>query len=242
MLPPKALVMSALAMEDTVLIVEDESDVVDLLRYNLTKAGFAVLIAPDGLTGLELARKNRPDVIILDLMLPGMDGHSICKALKHDPHTEAIPILMLTAKSQPDERVKGLEIGADDYVTKPFSPRELVLRVQGLLRRMRTSTRSDLLELDEFILDKNAFEVRLEGQRLELTTTEFKLLTLMIERRGRTLSRETLLSDVWGYQNTIDTRTVDTHMRRLREKLGKHAARLETVRGEGYRFNVTAPA
>jgi DNA-binding response OmpR family regulator len=171
-----------------------------------------------------------------------MDGHSICKALKHDPHTEAIPILMLTAKSQPDERVKGLEIGADDYVTKPFSPRELVLRVQGLLRRLRTSTRSDVLELDEFLLDKNAFEVRLEGQRLELTTTEFKLLTLMIERRGRTLSRETLLSDVWGYQNTIDTRTVDTHMRRLREKLGKHAARLETVRGEGYRFNVTAPA
>jgi len=127
--PSKALVMSALAMEDTVLIVEDESDVVDLLRYNLTKAGFAVLIAPDGLSGLEMARKNRPDVVILDLMLPGMDGHSICKALKHDPHTEGIPILMLTAKSQPDERVKGLEIGADDYVTKPFSPRELVLRV-----------------------------------------------------------------------------------------------------------------
>ncbi len=225
-------------MEDTVLIVEDESDVADLLRYNLAKAGLAVLIAPDGLTGLKMARKNRPDLIILDLMLPGMDGHSICKALKMDPHTEAIPILMLTAKSQPDERVKGLEIGADDYVTKPFSPRELVLRVQALLRRLHASTRNEVLELDEFLLDKSAFEVRLKGQRLELTTTEFKLLTLMIERRGRTQSRETLLSDVWGYQNAIDTRTVDTHMRRLREKLGLHAARLETVRGEGYRFNV----
>ncbi len=227
-------------MEDTVLIVEDESDVVDLLRYNLTKAGLGVLIAADGLTGLEMARKNRPDLIILDLMLPGLDGHAICKALKMDPHTETIPILMLTAKSQPDERVKGLEIGADDYVTKPFSPRELVLRVQGLLRRLRATTRSEVLEVDEFLLDKGAFEVRLEGQRLELTTTEFKLLTLMIERRGRTQSRETLLADVWGYQNAIDTRTVDTHMRRLREKLGQHAARLETVRGEGYRFNVTS--
>lgn len=226
-------------MEDTVLIVEDESDVVDLLRYNLAKAGLSVLIAADGLTGLEMARQNRPDLIILDLMLPGMDGHSICKALKMDPHTEAIPILMLTAKSQPEERVKGLEIGADDYVTKPFSPRELVLRVQALLRRLRTSTRNDVLELDGFLLDKGAFEVRLDGQRLELTTTEFKLLALMIERRGRTQSREILLSDVWGYQNAIDTRTVDTHMRRLREKLGQHASRLETVRGEGYRFNVT---
>jgi DNA-binding response OmpR family regulator len=229
-------------MDDTVLIVEDESDVVDLLRYNLTKAGFSVLIAADGPAGLQMARAHRPDVIILDLMLPGMDGHTICKALKADPHTETIPVLMLTAKSQPDERVKGLEIGADDYVTKPFSPRELVLRVQGLLRRLRASTRNDVIELDDFLLDKNAFEVRLEGQRLELTTTEFKLLTLMIERRGRTQSRETLLSDVWGYQNVIDTRTVDTHMRRLREKLGKHSSRLETVRGEGYRFNVAVAA
>ncbi len=225
-------------MENTILIVEDESDVADLLRYNLVKAGFSVLTAADGLVGLEMARANRPDVIILDLMLPGLDGHAICKALKHDPNTEGIPILMLTAKGEPAERVKGLEIGADDYVTKPFSTRELVLRVQALLRRLQTSTRNETVEVDDFLLDKNAFEVRLAGQRLELTTTEFKLLTLMIERRGRTQSRETLLSDVWGYQNAIDTRTVDTHMRRLREKLGDHATRLETVRGEGYRFNV----
>ena len=226
-------------MEDTVLIVEDEADVVDLLRYNLSKAGFAVLIASDGLTGLDMARTKRPDVVILDLMLPGIDGHSICKALKKDPNTEPIPILMLTAKGQPEERVKGLEIGADDYVTKPFSPRELVLRVQALIRRVRVSTRNDVLEIDGFVLDKNAFEVRLEGERLDLTTTEFKLLALLIERRGRTQSRESLLADVWGYQNAIDTRTVDTHMRRLREKMRTHSGRLETVRGEGYRFNVT---
>lgn len=225
-------------MDDTVLIVEDEADVVDLLRYNLNKAGFSVLIANDGLQGLEMARANRPDVVVLDLMLPGMDGKTVCRSLKKDPETEALPILMLTAKSEPAERVQGLEIGADDYVTKPFSPRELVLRVQGLLRRSRTSNRPETVEVDDFVVNKNAFEIRLAGTRLDLTTTEFKLLTLLIERRGRTQSRETLLYDVWGYQNVIDTRTVDTHMRRLREKLGTHASRLETIRGEGYRFNV----
>lgn len=226
-------------MEDTVLVIEDEADVVDLLRYNLSKAGLSVLIANDGLQGLEMARKHRPDVIVLDLMLPGMDGQSICKALKKDPDTESLPIIMLTAKGEPSERIQGLEIGAEDYVTKPFSPKELVLRVKALLRRMRASTNKEDLEVDEFQVNKSAFEIRLEGLRLELTTTEFKLLTLMIERRGRIQSRETLLYDVWGYQNAIDTRTVDTHMRRLREKLGKHSARLETIRGEGYRFNAT---
>jgi len=226
-------------MEDTVLVVEDETDVADLLRYNLGKAGFRTLIANDGLQGLEMARTNRPDVIVLDLMLPGMDGQAVCKALKKDAETEAMPIVMLTAKGETQERVKGFEMGADDYVTKPFSPRELVLRVQALLKRLRTSTKKDVVEIDGFKVDKNAFEIRLDGKRLDLTTTEFKLLTLLIERRGRVQSRETLLFDVWGYQNAIDTRTVDTHMRRLREKLGEFSGRLETVRGEGYRFNVT---
>lgn len=229
-------------MQDTVLVVEDESDVVDLLRYNLNRAGFSVLIANDGLQGLEMARKNRPDVIVLDLMMPEMSGQAVCKALKSDPHTEQLPILMLTAKGEPEERVQGLELGADDYVTKPFSPRELVLRVQALLRRVRASTRNDIIEVDVFHVDKHSFEIRLAGQRLDLTTTEFKLLTLLIERRGRTQSREKLLVDVWGYQNAIDTRTVDTHMRRLREKLGEYSSRLETVRGEGYRFNALPEA
>lgn len=227
-------------MQDTVLVVEDESDVVDLLRYNLSRAGFGVIIANDGVEGLEMARKNRPDIIVLDLMLPRMDGLAVCKALKREPETEQMPIVMLTAKSEPNERVGGLELGADDYVTKPFSPRELVLRVQALLRRLRSSSRNDLVTVDAFEVDKNAFEIRLDGKRLDLTTTEFKLLALLIDRRGRIQSRESLLFDVWGYQNAIDTRTVDTHMRRLREKLGDHAARLETVRGEGYRFNVQA--
>jgi two-component system, OmpR family, phosphate regulon response regulator PhoB len=224
-------------MGDTVLVVEDEPDVVDLLRYNLNKAGFSVLTAGEGLKGLEIARRNRPDLIVLDLMLPGMDGYSICKELRKHSDTAALPILMLTARGELSERLHGLEVGADDYVTKPFSPRELVLRVQALLRRSHYKSRVDVLEVDDFRLDKNKFDVRLEGRRLDLTATEFKLLTVLIERRGRTQSRETLLYDVWGYQNPIDTRTVDTHIRRLREKLGRHASQLETVRGEGYCFN-----
>ncbi|MGH8045893.1 MAG: response regulator [Chthoniobacterales bacterium] len=227
-------------MAETVLVVEDEQDVVDLLRYNLTRAGYAVSIADNGLKGLEKARTERPDVIILDLMLPGMLGEKVCKALKEDASTSSIPIIMLTAKAEPEQRIQGLELGADDYVPKPFSPKELVLRVQALLRRLRKSEQGANIEVDEFVVDKGTFEVRLSGERLDLTSTEFKLLTLLIERRGRTQSRETLLFDVWGYRNAIDTRTVDTHMRRLREKLGGHAARLETVRGEGYRFGALA--
>jgi len=221
--------------------VEDEADVVDLLRYNLERADFEVLIAMTGDQGLAMAREKRPDLIVLDLMLPGMNGHEVCRALKGDPNTELIPILMLTAKGEQKDRVKGLELGADDYVAKPFSPRELVLRVQALLKRHRIVPRTEIVEVAGIYLNKTNFEARLDGKRFDLTTTEFKLLSLMLERRGRTLTRETLLSDVWGYQNAaIDTRTVDTHMRRLREKLGKYSGRLETIRGEGYRFNAVA--
>jgi two-component system phosphate regulon response regulator PhoB len=228
-------------MQDTVLVVDDEPDVVDLLRYNLGKAGFEVLVAVSGDRGLDMARQMRPDIIVLDLMLPGMSGHEVCRALKGDANTEGIPVLMLTAKGELHERVKGLELGADDYVTKPFSPRELVLRVQALLKRHRIMPRSGTLRVEGISLDKTKFEARLDGLRLDLTTTEFKLLSVLLERRGRTLSRETLLADVWGYQNTsLDTRTVDTHMRRLREKLGGYSGRLETIRGEGYRFNAVA--
>src|SRR6188768_1903506 len=142
-------------MQDTVLVIEDEADVVDLLRYNLSRAGFQVLIATDGLQGLEMARKNRPHIVVLDLMLPGMDGRAVCKALKKDPEMAEMPVVMLTAKGEPEERVHGLEIGADDYVTKPFSPRELVLRLQGLLRRLRTSSKGDVIEADDFHVDKS---------------------------------------------------------------------------------------
>ncbi len=229
-------------MAETVLIVEDEPDVAALLRYNLNRAGFGVSLAENGLEGLAKARAERPDLIILDLMMPEMTGEKVCRALKEDASTAGIPIIMLTAKAQAEDRIAGFEIGADDYVPKPFSPRELVLRAQALLRRVQTANRSEQIEAGPFLVDKGAFEIRLEGQRLDLTTTEFKLLTLLIDRRGRTQSRETLLFDVWGYQNAIDTRTVDTHMRRLREKLGDHAARLETVRGEGYRFSAVEPS
>jgi DNA-binding response OmpR family regulator len=223
-------------MNPTVLIVEDEDDVVDLVRYHLSKAGFEVLIAKDGPTGLQMAISRRPDVVVLDLMLPGLDGHEICRTIKADEQTAHTGVLMLTAKGGTKDRVRGLELGADDYVPKPFSPRELVLRVQALQRRVENSNNTSALAIDAFSLDKNHMEICLDGKRLDLTTTEYKLLSLLLERRGRTLSRDTLLFDVWGYQNMIDTRTVDTHMRRLREKLGAHSRRIETIRGEGYRF------
>ncbi len=226
-------------MQPTVLIIEDEPDVVDLLRHRLAKANFRILVAGDGATGLEIARSNRPDVIVLDLMLPELNGHEVCRVLKQSPETKNLPILMLTAKGSTGDRVKGLELGADDYVSKPFSPKELVLRVQALHRRTETVAQVSLSQVGPFSIDKNSLEIRMDGQRLDLTTTEFKLLSLLLDRRGRTLDRDTLLQVVWGYQNTIDTRTVDTHVRRLREKLGDNSHRIETVRGEGYRFTTT---
>lgn len=227
-------------MKPRVLIVEDEIDVVDLVRYHLAKAGFEVLIARDGPGGLRQAMENRPEVLVLDLMLPGIDGHDICRTLKSNPDTARIGILMLTAKGTTKDRVRGLELGADDYVPKPFSPKELVLRVQALARRLTTSSTSTAQEVDHFTIDRTQMGIHLDGKKLDLTTTEFKLLALLIERRGRTLSRDSLLQEVWGYQNAIDTRTVDTHMRRLREKLGSHSSRIETIRGEGYRFTTLA--
>jgi DNA-binding response OmpR family regulator len=223
-------------MRDTVLVVDDETDVVDLVRYHLHRAGFDVLIASNGPSGLRTATESMPDAIVLDIMMPQMTGIEVCKALRTSSQTSTIPILMLTAKAEPAERIAGLELGVDDYITKPFSPRELVLRVQNVLRRLHSVQSSSLVTVDEFCVDKGNFEISLNGRRLELTTTEFKLLALLVERRGRTLSRETLLQDVWGYENAIDTRTVDTHVRRLREKLGPAASRIATVRGVGYRF------
>lgn len=242
--PRAAVAAETILPPAAVLVVDDEPDVVDLVRYGLTRAGHEVFSAADGQSALRLARERRPDLIVLDLMLPQMSGQEVCRELKADPATADIPVLMLTARGLPAERVAGLELGADDYVTKPFSPRELVLRVNTIVRRAREAAalrgRETSLEVDGFRVDKGAFEILLDGRRLELTTTEFKLLCLLLERRGRTQSRETLLFDVWGYTGNIDTRTVDTHIRRLREKLGPaHAPRIETLRGEGYRFTAT---
>lgn len=224
-------------MAATILIVDDEPDVADLLKYHLQKAGYQTLVAGDGARALEIARRSRPEAIVLDLMLPGMSGIEVCRELRKNPSTAPLGVLMLTAKGQPIERIAGLETGADDYVTKPFSPKEVVLRVQALVRRSQAAREGGgVVESGDIRIDKGSFEIMLAGVRLELTTTEFKLLCLLVERRGRVQSRDVLLKDVWGYENLIDTRTVDTHIRRLREKLGGSSNRIETLRGEGYRF------
>jgi two-component system phosphate regulon response regulator PhoB len=222
--------------KDTALIVEDEPDVLDLLRLHLRKEGFAVLEATDGISGLKIARAKLPTVIVLDLMIPEMRGEDVCRQLKAREATKKIPVLMLTAKARPEDRVAGLELGADDYLTKPFSPRELALRLRLLVQKARSSATGEKLCIGPFELDRGTFEVRLSGRKLDLTALEFKLLVTLMESRGQVLSRETLLRDVWGYRNLSNSRTVDTHVRRLRAKLKPHDARLDTVHGEGYVF------
>ena len=220
-----------------VLVADDERDVLALVCNNLKMAGFSPLQAEDGPSALEQARAHMPALIVLDLMLPGMSGLEVCKALKSDSATKAIPIVMLTAKAEEVDRILGFELGADDYITKPFSPRELVLRVQSVLRRANAPTEAaEVMKHGDIFIDRTRHEVKVRGKTLDLTATEFKLLTTLIERRGRVQSRDVLLNDVWGYESAIDTRTVDTHVRRLREKLGKTADCIETIRGFGYRM------
>ena len=216
-----------------ILVVEDESDVADLLTLNFRKAGFRISTAADGASGLQKAREDRPDFIVLDLMLPKMSGLEVCKILKNDTATSHIPILMLTAKAEEIDRIVGLEFGADDYVTKPFSPREILLRIRAILRRGETPRES--LKAGPISIDAARHEVRVNGKLVHLTSLEFKLLQTLMQRRGRVQNRDRLLNEVWGYEAVIDTRTVDTHVRRLREKLGKAGDAIETVRGFGYR-------
>src|SRR5438094_3705486 len=220
-----------------ILIIEDEHDVADLLSLNLRKAGFRVSTAGDGASGLQKARDDRPDFIILDLMLPKMAGLEVCRILKSDAATAQMPILMLTAKAEEIDRIVGLEFGADDYVTKPFSPREIVLRIRAIFRRGEKADES--LSAGPISIDPARHEVRVNGKQVHLTSLEFKLLRALMQRRGRVQERDRLLNDVWGYESVIDTRTVDTHVRRLREKLGKGGDAIETVRGFGYRLRET---
>ena len=195
------------------------------------------MTAADGEEALKKARAAQPALVILDVMLPEVDGLEVCKTLRREPATATVPIIMLTAKAAEIDRVLGLELGADDYVTKPFSPRELILRVKALLRRRTPNEpEGENLEFADLKIDIPRHEVLVGGNAIDLTATVFKLLTVLAERRGRVQSRETLLRDVWDYDNFIDTRTVDTHMRRLRDKLGSAASHLDTVRGVGYRF------
>lgn len=220
-------------------MIEDDADVLDLISTTLSKSNdVTVSTATDGGVGLSLARKEHPNVILLDLMLPTMSGLEICRALKTDATTRHIPILMLTAKADEVDRIVGLELGADDYVTKPFSPREVALRLHSLMRRRDgPDVPSGQMAAGAIAVDHNRHIVTLNGKKLRLTTTEFKLLAALIENRGRVLVRDRLLNQVWGYEAAFDTRTVDTHVRRLREKLGKWGGRIETVRGFGYRLS-----
>jgi two-component system phosphate regulon response regulator PhoB len=224
-------------MRPKILVVDDEPDALELVGFNLRKAGFEVITAEDGVEALRLARDLVPAVMVLDVMLPEMDGLEVCKALRTDPRTSGTAIIMLTAKAAEIDRVLGLELGADDYLTKPFSPRELVLRIRKLLERQAPAAApKDVLRAGSMCVDLARHEVTVRGKPIEMTATEFKLLALLMQRRGRVQSREQLLRDVWEYDSLIDTRTVDTHVRRVREKLGSAADLLDTVRGVGYRI------
>jgi two-component system phosphate regulon response regulator PhoB len=224
-------------MKDIILVVDDEPDILDLVQFNLIASGFDVITAGDGLEAMEKVKSRMPVLIILDLMLPGMNGMEVCKLLKQDERTASIPIIMLTAKGGEIDRVLGFEMGADDYVTKPFSPRELVLRVKRILQHVRKEEYvGERIAEKELIIDTVRHEVTVNKKPIELTATEFKLLTTLMTRKGRVQSRDQLLRDVWDYDHIVDTRTVDTHVRRLREKLGKASRFVETVRSICYKF------
>ena len=225
------------SLKPKILIADDEPEAVELVAFNLKQAGFDVITAADGEEALKKARAQLPALVVLDVMMPELDGLEVCKLLRHDPATAVIPIILLTAKAAEIDRVLGLELGADDYLTKPFSPRELVLRIRKILqRRAATDEKQETMRFGDLRIDVPKHRASWRGKPFDLTATEFKLLTVLARRAGRVQSRDVLLRDVWEYDSLIDTRTVDTHMRRLREKLGPAAKHLDTVRGVGYRF------
>jgi phosphate regulon transcriptional regulator PhoB len=226
-------------MKEKILIVEDEKDIVKMLEYNLQKEGFKTLSARDGEDALDTANKEQPDLVILDLMLPGMDGLEVCKALKSGAKTARIPIIMLTAKAQESDKVIGLELGADDYMIKPFSPRELVARIKAVLRRMtEKGPAAEVVRIGELTVDLPKVRVLVKDRPVELTAKEFELLKTLIKAKGRVLSRDYLLDTIWGFDHAIEiqTRTVDVHIRTLRKKLKSEARRIVTVKNYGYRF------
>ena len=223
-----------------ILVVEDEADLQQILAYNLRQAGHEVVTAANGEAALAQVRQRVPDLIVLDLMLPGMSGTDVCRTIKQDPATRSAAVLMLTAKGSEIDRVVGFELGADDYVVKPFSVRELALRIAAILRRPKLSAESAArIDFGKLRIDRDAHRVWVEGDEAPLTALEFRLLCLLFDRRDRVQSRAALLDDVWGVSSDLETRTVDTHVKRLREKLGAAGAYIETVRGVGYRFCAT---
>ncbi|MFH0856051.1 MAG: response regulator [Candidatus Omnitrophota bacterium] len=230
-------------MKETVLIVEDENDIVKMLEYNLKKEGFKVLSVNDGEDAVDIATRKIPDLVILDLMLPGIDGLEVCKELKLERKTLGIPVIMLTAKAQESDKIVGLELGADDYITKPFSPRELIARVKAVLRRIREKDKlPELLKIGDLTLDFSKISVKVKDKPVELTSKEFELLKALIGVKGRVLSRDYLLDNIWGFDHAVEiqTRTVDVHIRTLRKKLKSEAKRIITVKNYGYRFEYEA--
>ena len=224
-------------MKQRILIVDDEPEAVELLEFNFKQAGYVVASAADGAEALKKIRVAPPDLVVLDVMLPELDGFEICKMVRREAATAKVPIIMLTAKAAEIDRVLGLELGADDYLTKPFSPRELLLRIKKILARSQAEEKpKEQMRFGDLLIDLPRHIVSWKNKPIEMTATEFKLLALLAQRAGRVQSRDQLLRDVWEYDSVIDTRTVDTHMRRLREKIGAAAKHLDTVRGVGYRF------
>ena len=222
-----------------ILIVEDEPDIRDTLSYNFEKEGFEVLSSPNGKSALKLLESNEPNVVILDLMLPDMSGLDICRQIKNDKKLSDTSILMLTAKSEEVDRIVGFELGADDYVTKPFSIRELILRVKVLIKKHTTTEHKDTsISLGSIYMNLDAHVVKINKKDIILTALEFKLLKHLLQRKGRVQTRDQLLGDVWGYSSEVTTRTVDTHIKRLREKLGVVADYIQTIRGVGYKFTI----
>lgn len=225
---------------EKILVVDDEANIRELLEYNLQEAGYMVATAVTGEQALEMCAQEAPDLVLLDIMLPGMDGLTVCRELRQRPDTAAIPIIMLTARREESDKVWGLETGADDYITKPFGVRELIARVMAMLRRMSTdpddADSPTVLEAFDLKIDTEAFEVWKGKERLDLTLKEFELLKMLISQRGKVLTRDLLLDRVWGYEFYGETRTVDVHIRHIRQKIGDDGRYIETVRGVGYRF------
>jgi DNA-binding response OmpR family regulator len=220
----------------SILVVEDDQDIADLIAHYLEKAGHEVARLSSGNEVMRALRRARTDLVILDLMLPGMDGLLVCQAMRADSETAGIPVIMLTARGEESDRVAGFELGADDYVTKPFSPKELVARVAARLRRREPAGAAAIMRYDGIAIDADRHVVSLDGVEVRLTAKEFLLLQYFVEHRGRVLSRDRLLTDVWGYQYTGGTRTVDVHIRRLREKLPVLNQAIETVKQFGYKL------
>ena len=227
--------------KEKVLIIEDEKDLVKMLDYNLRKEGFRIFSANNGEDGLDMARRENPDLILLDLMLPEMDGLDVCKAVKNDAKTTHIPIIILTAKAQESDKVVGLELGADDYVTKPFSPRELIARIKAVLRRLKEKDKlPEILKIGDMSIDFSKIMVTIKDKPIEVTSKEFELLRVLIKAKGRVLSRDYLLDTIWGFDQALEiqTRTVDVHITTLRKKLKSESKRIVTVKNYGYRFKL----